>query len=195
MIIKLDNFIPKKYQNDIENLATTLPYYYHTNTSYTPQDVVFNDWVSGNSKLPIIDNGQFSHGVYKDGNVLSEVYGLIYPILYIAAESAKIEVKEITRVKINLLIKDSSFEVYNYNCPHSDSGADFGFVYYINDSDGDTVFFDNFFVHGSIPTSLNVGDRVKPKKGSGVFFEARRYHASSNPSISQCRYVINYNFK
>jgi len=58
-------------------------------------------------------------------------------------------------------------------------------IYYVNDSDGPTRFFDE---HG------NIIKTVYPKKGTAVLFPSNTIHASSCPINSSKRIVINYVF-
>lgn len=196
MIQKINKCLPKKYEDDIENAVTVVPYFFHPNTSYSPRDEFYDQWMNS-SNLNIVDNGQFVHSVFNEGLVDSQLYGLLYPILYVFAEKAEIEVNEILRIKVNLLLRDKTFNNHEYNFPHTDSGigADKAFLYYINDCDGDTVFFDKFGKDVDFPNDLEIMNRVSPNKGSGVFFDADRFHASCNPTKSLYRYVINFNFK
>jgi len=46
-------------------------------------------------------------------------------------------------------------------------------LYYVNDADGDTFFFNN---------SREIVDRVTPKKGRAVVFDGLTLHASSMPT-------------
>ena len=58
-------------------------------------------------------------------------------------------------------------------------------LYYVNDADGDTCFFDG----GEIVR------RVAPKRGRAVFFDGRIAHASSGPVETRFRVVINVNLR
>jgi len=57
-------------------------------------------------------------------------------------------------------------------------------LYYVNDSEGDTVFFDD---------SKKEIKRVSPKKGRIAFFDGTIYHAGT-PSETNSRAVINFDF-
>lgn len=195
MIVKVDRCLPAKYEDDIERAVTEIPYYYAPNTSYADNDPFLEHYLQLSKNKNIIENGQFTHSILDEGHVVSNLHGFVYPILYIFAESAGIKVKAITRIKINLLLRDRTFTEENYNFPHSDRGSgEKVFIYYINDADGDTVLFKEWDDMKTIPDKFNIEKRVTPKKGTGIFFDCMRYHASSNPVHSQHRYVINFNF-
>lgn len=194
MFIKVPNCLPEKYTADLEEVSFEMPMYYSVNTSYAPEDKNFNYWNQQLEQSNIIDNGQFTHAVFHKGEIFSKYYGLIYPLLYLYADKAGIAVKNIVRIKVNLLLRDRTFEYKNYNFPHSDRDGKYVFLYYINDSDGDTVLFNEFDNMKTIPDKFTILERITPKRGNGIFFESMRFHASCNPSRSQHRYVINFNF-
>ena len=67
-------------------------------------------------------------------------------------------------------------------------------VYYCNDSDGDTIIFDQTITDvagGSQGVVVTEHKRVTPKKGRAVFFDGSRYHCSSQPTINY-RTIINF---
>jgi hypothetical protein len=59
-------------------------------------------------------------------------------------------------------------------------------IYYINDSDGDTLIFDDEY---------NIVQRVQPKKGRLIYFENDVLHAGQVPTNTEFRGVINFNFR
>ena len=67
-------------------------------------------------------------------------------------------------------------------------------VYYVNDSDGDTIIYEQT-IHDTPGGSQNVEvrehKRVTPRRGRAVFFDGSRYHCSSQPSINY-RTIINF---
>lgn len=72
------------------------------------------------------------------------------------------------------------------NIPHVDSDHTslHTFLYYVNNSDGRTVFFDN----------KKIIAEVDPIKGTGALFPSNTVHAGQVPSINKNRYVINMLF-
>jgi len=62
-------------------------------------------------------------------------------------------------------------------------------LYYLNDSDGDTVIYD-----GDPDSGLTVVERVPPKANRAVVFDGLRFHSSSYPTNCARRTVININY-
>jgi hypothetical protein len=62
-------------------------------------------------------------------------------------------------------------------------------VYYVNDTDGDTVIYENKF--GETVDKLIPYKRVSPKAGRAVIFDGSRYHCSSQPRETY-RCIINF---
>lgn len=77
-----------------------------------------------------------------------------------------------------------------------------GMIYYINDTDGDTFFYNDtlgnktewvkYIYEGSDFDVFELRETVKPKKGRVVVFDGMIFHHSSYPTISD-RCVINFN--
>jgi len=194
MIAAVNNAIPVTYQSHIEKILYELQWMWHPNTSFSPADPQYENAVNVlKTDLNIIENGQFTHVVYANGEIQSQIHGFLVPVLYMFADKAGISVNNISRIRINLLLQDKTFKDYNYNFPHTDPDSDKSFIYYVNDADGDTVFF-NEFKSDKFPKTFTINSRVTPKQGSGVFFNSTQYHASCNPTHTPARYIINFNF-
>lgn len=137
---------------------------------------------------------QFEHYFYHYDNDDGKTYSnsdttLIDKLLNEIANHFKWNKFEIIRVKSNLQTQCENNKKEYYNSPH----VDFPnknlktMIYYINDSDGDTFFFDN-------EENLNIIDRVEPKKGRLVLFDGNILHSGQHPIQSETRMVLNINF-
>jgi hypothetical protein len=82
-----------------------------------------------------------------------------------------------------------------YGVPHPDSiyqGSMIG-IYYITDSDGDTILFNEFFEGNFDTNKKTIYRTIAPKKGRLVLFDGHRYHANSWPTKKE-RVILNMNF-
>ena len=85
------------------------------------------------------------------------------------------------RMKSNLLLQTQNTP----NTPHIDYKFPHDvLLYYVNDSDGETIFYDS---------ELNEIKKVNPKRGRIVVFDGSQYHSSTPPQKNKCRCVINMN--
>jgi hypothetical protein len=75
--------------------------------------------------------------------------------------------------------------------PHVDSPNNhLVLLYYIDDSDGDTVLYKNNYYEDS---EMIADIRISPKAGRAVLFDGRIYHSFYYPNIYDKRSVININ--
>jgi hypothetical protein len=190
-ITTIDDIVHPNYQDKIENLILNVgkfPWYYGVNTcdTYNISEVIIDD----NTK----DCGQFTHTFYSHGKVMSEYYPLVAEILPILEHRFTRDFKNsIIRIKANLILKDSTYPDGFYNTPHIDEYGDVveSVLYYVNDSDGDTVFFNE----KPGVKSLTQFHKVSPKKGMVASFDSSYFHASTPPKVAKHRAVINFVFK
>lgn len=78
--------------------------------------------------------------------------------------------------------------------PHIDyDSPNASILVYINDSDGDTVFFDRAL--GDDPDGMSEATRFSPKAGDFVLFDGRQYHAATPPTRTRGRYVLSFVLK
>lgn len=122
------------------------------------------------------DSPQFTHLIYTDEEIHSSLYQEVAAILALSGKP----MGGIVRIKANMLMGNGFGN--KPNAPHKDADENhFTILYYVNDSDGDTVFFDD---DGKIFKS------VKPKKGRMVIFDSDISHTSSSPTDGR-RCVLN----
>ena len=191
--IVLDDFTPKSLQDRIEDLlmfSDQVTWCYKDQTSG-----VGNNQDAAN--LKIRETFQHSHDIYRydGGGSLSPFTEAVLSNLYfIEYKFGSIEMLQ--RIQANLLVKDIE-AINTYHPPHIDSALlnSFSMVYYVNDSDGDTVIFDRQVDTNSTDKNQHIGlteiGRVSPKKGRAVIFNSNRFHSSSNPVKHQRRVIVN----
>jgi hypothetical protein len=94
------------------------------------------------------------------------------------------------RIKINLQFQNSKFKE-KYNPPHIDSSIPnhISIVYYIEDSDGDTILFDKCIPNE--PLNLTPILKNPPVQGNALVFPSKQFHSSSVPVNHSTRFIIN----
>ena len=197
-----DNFLPDNFADDIENLHTryNFDWYRAPNTGVFPEE---GDWkkfedsgitfwkkngiIQGFMDNRTLESPQFCHVFYdKIKGSMSDYTSEVENILkYVYTNPRKVSVD---RIKSNLNVNLTGYKEENYLLPHTDSSEDTAksLLYYVNDSDGDTYFFDR---------NMNIVDTVSPKKNRAILFSSNILHAGSNPIRSNKRMVINIIFE
>lgn len=66
------------------------------------------------------------------------------------------------------------------------------FLYYINDSDGDTVLYKNKY-NKRKNNDMIINNLISPKAGRGILFDGGIYHSFYYPNINDVRSTININ--
>ena len=125
----------------------------------------------------------FGNIFFKSGDVNKEDMLFFNQVLYQACFSLNLIVEKIYNARIWLLTPEKE----NYiSEPHTDMpDPHLACLYYVNDTDGDTIFFD--------PDKTTIIKKVAPKKGRVVIFDGSIWHSSSTPT-KNVRSVINFNF-
>ena len=81
------------------------------------------------------------------------------------------------------------------NSPHVDfSDEHKTMLYYVNDSDGDTIFYNENYKTIKNSKSFSVDQKVNPVMGRAVLFDGLKFHSSSPPFLNDRRVVININY-
>ena len=160
-LIIIDDFIPTWMQDRLEKLTQnhSIKYEFLSFTSHV-------DNINLNS-----EGDQFSNLILKDGQL--KEYGadhfFLLPFLTACLKEGVIfDYSQFLRAKIH---------------PYNLIG-----LYYINDSDGDTIIYE-----GRDKNNLKIANKVSPKKGRIILFDGSQYHSSSYPLKTDKRMVINYN--
>jgi hypothetical protein len=110
-------------------------------------------------------------------------------------EKNKISYSKVIRLKLNITPRS---DYNNHTYPHVDNLKDhYVFLYYVNDSDGDTFIFNEkanklkIFKHDE----LTLMKKITPKKGAAILMDGKYFHAISAPNKNNLRCVINANLE
>ena len=196
MIKVIDNLLTPRYADQLlYDAQHVIQYCYKKQTS---EQIDYGGEIFKDERT--YDGGQFSCPIVvcpHENVQFAWYFNLLKAAIYSIEDAVpELEIEGVNRIKFNLLLKNSEFPEDHYNLAHQDATREcYSLVYYLNDSDGDTYLFNEFYEDGKIPDKLTVAQRVTPKKNRAVIFDSTRYHASANPRNSSERFVINYVFK
>ena len=197
----IENLIPVSLQNQIEQTlnSDSFPWFFMDSiTSYQDEQTILDTprW----DKSKVIEPPGLVHMISYDGKVNSNYYELCRTILYFLEHRLNVSVKEILRIRIRRTLQTPGMTEDMYNIPHVDVMMDRKFytlVYYVEESDGDTIFFDQIYQRGSrasLKEELKVVSKIPHKKGNAVLFEGHRFHAGNCPMKYTKRTIINFDF-
>ena len=174
----IENVVSPAYADALENLFFGVHFPWYLNK--TTVDYGLDGDKTG------VDSPQFTHTFVRDHVKSSDVWSP-ETLLYAFDQKSGLGAGTPSRVKANMNTQDPALDGKHYPA-HFDYHQEtpyFTCVYYVNDCDGDTLFFDDAF---------NVVDRIAPKKGTLVYFNGHFLHAGCAPKVSTHRCVININF-
>ena len=172
MIETIDNIISKSHQDELLDIVTdaSFDWHYLEDVTHEIADETRNN-TPGFINLLVNDNGKQRSG---------KEHMFTAPLdEYLNRTNQKIVA--LHRMRLGFLLNNSTYDHNNkhvdYTFPHKVA------LYYLNDSDGDTVLWDNEAV-----------TRVTPRKGRLCVFDGAIPHASSCPKEYSTRIVLTYNF-
>jgi len=186
-----DDCISTQTQDEIENLFTgsNFPWY----LSCVPEHHTVNFEDAGayaDSGLKVKEYLQLVHNFLSDGEVRSPFFDTVHKMLEEFHKNTGIEINGYYRVKANLQTQCNFSQEDFCNTPHVDTTLleHTVAIYYVNDSDGDTIIL------GSRNKNPEIIKTVSPKKGRFLVFNGKYYHAGRHPINSEKRVVINFNY-
>lgn len=188
-IIVIDDFLTPEDQAMVKGVlfGEQFPWFFRP-------DITYGYDAPEGKKAPAI-----SH-VFRDNcHTLSPYFNQFAPIAHLGASRFGYEYKDI--------LKCRSFMQFPLHPDTLPSKLDFLHVdtnlkhlvvlYYVCDSDGDTVIVDHKYDAGDIEFSLDARDyktlhKVTPKQGRAVLFDGKYYHTAEQPTTGM-RCVLNFN--
>jgi hypothetical protein len=187
----INNFVKPRIQDELETLflGNNFPYFFNKESCVPAgykEDENEDKRLTGATLIDenTIEAPQFMHLVVSDGAVNSEAYKNVAPIINKVIDLVDGDYF-VAKCKVNMNLIDTRFEG-KHHTPHIDNGFDdqITAIYYVNDADGDTFFFDD---------DGKVTKRITPKKGTLVMWKGKVFHAKASPVKSLSRIVININ--
>lgn len=200
---KIFNLLPKSLEDEIEReiISDRFPWFFQTSIAINTPDHLLRDMPNYDKSLVTNPTG-LTHIIYSENEgIHSEAFHLVKPILNFLEKSENIEIEKLLRIRIRRTIQLKDHDETKYNLPHVDYfdlERFTTFVYYVEDSDGDTILFDEVHKIGSNASNssklLKESFRSTPIKGNGVLFNGLQYHAGNSPINYNSRTVINFDF-
>jgi hypothetical protein len=192
----IEQLLPKTWQEDLLKTMAEVTWIHQKGTSYKTSTGNFIQGMDVFVDENTVDTVQFIHYAILDSE-RSNMYPYLKPILYMIQDRLNIKISNIRRIKINHQSPIPNFTKTNYNIPHSDDSNPnlTTAIYYVNDSDGDTVLFNEHYNPNWAITHLTEVYRKTPKMGDLIVFPSTQFHASSNPIATPSRYIINFVFE
>lgn len=183
-----DNVVTKSMADSIENsmLDPDFPWFCMKKTVY-PKDPThkYDDGILYKDRSSFAHIFTTTAEKDKPAQANSQYCDIPMSLLNSIIPTLKLTKIEILRIRANFVYPLDSNQKYLPFCPHTDGDYDHSvLLYYVNDSDGDTIFFDDNDVQVAT---------VSPKKGRFVIFEGNKLHAAYPPRYHDKRVVINYN--
>ena len=189
MIRVIDNFVNETYYNAIEEYVLNPPfpwilYYLRKNDPNLTLEMT--------SRL-----FGFSHMLFDVGKPASQAYQFLFPMLSKASE--EIDQKVLLRARGDMTVASRKQITYDPHIDMPQHGSHMNMVFYIGDSDGDTIIYEEKFLGGRnaepvLPKSLHEKQRITPKANRLVIFSGEYWHTGQSPKKYGRRVILNINF-
>jgi hypothetical protein len=189
-IYVIDDIVSGNYQERIkETLFDTVSHPWHLKHS-------LSESTSGNEDTRFTQSPGFVNVFYNDDGILNQtIYDLFLPVVKLACKEINFEFHKLLYARSFLQMPLATHQ--GITNPHVDiSIPHLVCLYYVNDSDGETVFFNRIDepVGSPRPTfdDATIANKVEPKQGRMVVFNGSVYHSNTLPN-NNMRAVINCN--
>jgi len=184
-ILIIDNLFTKKEVDEISNLLSSeyFPWFFNSENYGTVSKTDYLKYSNKNTYEYL----QLYHSFVYDGEPKSPYMDVINFIIN-KIQMHLNEKFDFTRIKANFQTKVSRIDENQiHSTPHVDSTNEhLVFLYYVNDSDGKTFFYENQSY------AKNITKTIESKGGRVVMFDGSNLHCGSHPNEGY-RMVINFN--
>ena len=199
----ISNFLPKSYADEIEKVlcSGTFDWYWTAEATIGGANRSLSDYPFNPH---IKSTGSLNHNAYEKlepfGQIQNSIYyPLLRPIIWFLEQKEDIVVDELLRIRLRRTLQLPGMGDSDYNIPHVDISKPFKYttmVYVVEETDGDTVMFNERYKDGDsgFMTEVTEMQRIKPVKNNAIVFDGHQYHAGNNPTKYQTRTIINLDF-
>ncbi len=182
-----DNFIDHSKVEEIKDFVMHKTPFFFLNKGGAAQNGIHG--ISGDrfTDYPILINSNMEDG--RPGSLLHTAREVVEAFL----TKNKLRLTSISRSRANLSYPSID---RRHTPPHIDDADNhYTFIYYVNDSDGDTNLYEQHFDGVTVRTQddLTLFNSISPKAGRGVLFKGTRFHTWQPPFESKARCIINMN--
>ena len=180
MIKIYDHVLNEADENFIESFVTNpyFPWYFKNETVQPGSDIFKGD-------TRFVEFPWLFHIIHDNGILNSTCSEIPVKIIDSLKDKFNITYKEIKQTRMNLVMKNEDIRLSPPHYDYRDDNIN-TMLYYINDSDGNTVFYTD-------ETATTILQEVEPKKGRLVIFPSETLHASNRPKEHNTRIIINFN--
>jgi hypothetical protein len=191
--VQYDQLVEPEIADAIEQLTISkkFPWYLFANVNYSSPACAGHAGIARDDPR-FRESFGFSNLIFPGSRPNSSRFQLSKKIFAAFLNRQGLVSTNLLRIKANLLVRSTSADGPRPFTPHVDiPKPHWVLIYYVNDSDGDTVILDKTYPDSSNAVILH---SVSPKKGRAILFDGRHYHCGTCPSEHDFRIVLNYDF-
>jgi len=189
----IDNALPISVFENIKEQVfhRSFPWYFTFTTNHSSSESIY-----GNS---------FCHIPIADGNIETNIGYVCRTCLLIIADKLNFKIGKIHRARFGLL--EPKPQGKYINVPHIDyEMKHFTALLYLNNSDGETIIYNEKYNINSNTDGVNYYDeilkktvtiktKIECKENRFIMFDGFHYHSSTCPTNVNRRIVLNFNFE
>ena len=177
----IDNFLSKTYYNNISEQITgpNFEWWYYNYISNPPFSTDFNEY-------------GFSHTFWheKRGHTNTSFSNFILPLLFQILDVTDCDFLFRARADMVTWSKEDFIHPVHIDSPIPNTAS----VFYVNESDGDTIFYNIKPEDVPKDKDLKEYDRVSPKANRLIIFDGDLLHTGCSPTKHKTRILINSNY-
>lgn len=172
------------YQKNIYQYLTDITFDWHF-----MEDTTFERANDPKSSTPA-----FGNLLFYENHDSNPHFDFFKPLVDAIETSFDLKIQKLMRMRAGFLL-NTKYPLpsmpYKYNTPHRDYDQEhFVVVYYVNETDGDTVIFHET----TASEKYHPMHKCTPEMGKMLLFNGWHYHASTCPKVFNKRLAINVNF-